>query len=331
MKGGKRYHSRDDVLGYNARNNIIVFERTGGKSFGYKDLCVQEFLNKGREFTYIRRTVGELEESLHNWGGDIQKNFDKEIRVKGDEIYVDGRIAGYGLCVKRAYRYKSKTLPNVFNHVYDEFIIDAGARYLPNEPNDFMSIIKSVSRDRQFRTFLIGNKTSTITPYNIAWNLPPFDHTQFLKRYNTLIYLGDKDKNKRGFADANAKTPFDECFGHTSYARFSNDNEVISFDETSFISKRPPSAKLKYNLVVGNDIIGCFYDNMEGNIYFDTHTDRTHPIMINFDLDNLAECQLLYNPQTNYAKAVKGLLSLGGVWYNDKRTKLIMRDVIKRL
>lgn len=327
---GKRYHNRDAVLGYNAINNLIVFERTGGKSFGYKDLCVQDFLNKGRQFTYIRREIGELEEAMENWGGDIQKNFDAEIYSKNLNVYVDGKIAGYGLSLKRAYRYKSKTLPLVYNHVFDEFIVDAGAKYLEKEPDKLMSIILSISRDRDFRLYMIGNKVSSITPYNISWNLPPFDRTQYLKQYNTLIYLGNKDERGDATEEEN-KTAFNKCFGHTSYARFANDNEVIDSDENSFIERRPPNSKHKFNFVIGKSIIGCFYDIEEGRIYFDSHTDLTHPIRINFDLYNLADCQLLYDSTTHYAKTISALLKMGAVYYSDKKVKIIMRDVLYRL
>ena len=326
---GKRYHNRDAVLGYNATNNLIVFERSGGKSFSYKDLCVQDFLNKGRQFSYIRREIGELEESLEDWGGDIQKNFKEEIRVKGDKIYVDGRLAGHGLSLKRAYRYKSKTLPKVFNNLFDEFVVDAGARYLTDEPNRLMSIVKSVARDREFKLYMIGNKVSSITPYNLEWDLPPFDTTMHIKQYDTLIYLGDKDIRGQGADEP--KTAFDRCFGHTRYARFANENEVIDGDEQAFVLKRPPNSRHKFNLVVGKAVIGCYYDTIEGRIFFDSHTDLTHPIKINFDIYHLADAQLLYNPNTHYAKSIKSLLGMGAVYYSDKKVKLIMRDVLRRL
>lgn len=60
----KIYYSVDRVVSYNALLNLIIGERGVGKTYGFKTYAVKRFLNKGKQFVYMRRYETDLDASV---------------------------------------------------------------------------------------------------------------------------------------------------------------------------------------------------------------------------------------------------------------------------
>ena len=51
-------------LSYNALLSFIITERGLGKSYGSKKFVAKRFINKGKQFVYIRRYKSELKQAM---------------------------------------------------------------------------------------------------------------------------------------------------------------------------------------------------------------------------------------------------------------------------
>ncbi len=60
------------TLTHNMLINVIVGNRGGGKSYGAKKLGIDNFLNKGEQFGYIRRYKDDLKEPMVQFFKDIE-------------------------------------------------------------------------------------------------------------------------------------------------------------------------------------------------------------------------------------------------------------------
>ena len=49
------FYNPDKIISFNALLNIIIGERGVGKTYGLKTRVVKRFLNKNKQFAYIRR------------------------------------------------------------------------------------------------------------------------------------------------------------------------------------------------------------------------------------------------------------------------------------
>ena len=49
------YYNYDKIRSYNALMNIIMTNRGFGKTYGFKDMDIKNFLKNGKQFMYVRR------------------------------------------------------------------------------------------------------------------------------------------------------------------------------------------------------------------------------------------------------------------------------------
>ena len=54
------WYSPQRVISFNALLTLVIGERGCGKTFGFKTYAVKRFLNKGKQFAYIRRYDTDL-------------------------------------------------------------------------------------------------------------------------------------------------------------------------------------------------------------------------------------------------------------------------------
>lgn len=324
-----KFHNRDEALGYNAKLNFLVFERSTGKSFGYKHLVVSKFLENGAQFVYLRRYKPEISLSKNEFFNDIAPLFTNvKFEVKGRYFFINKQKAGYAYALSQGSDLKSVALPEVEYLLFDEFIPEGTYRdFLPNECNQFAGVCSSIFRKRPIKIFMLGNKVTTITPYQTYFNMPPFDRTFFDKSHSRLIYV-DKNVNVN-FNEKHEVTDFEIVFGDTEYFAYNSKNETL-VDEETFVAKRPQNARIQFLIKIGATYYGCYYAD-GGRIWFDNNTDLSHPIRFTYDLENLKECEILYNNTKNYASTIKTVLELGGLYYANRKTKLALQNFIRRL
>lgn len=175
---------------------IILGQRSNGKSYAVKELCLRDAYDKGEEFAYLRRYDSDVKDYL------IQEYFEDFIfkdengnnkimeitNGEYDNISAYRHNIYFGITdpetgkVERKKRigrmfdlsgyehHKSLQFPNITKIIYEEFITDLS--YLPREPKLLFNLTSTIFRLRSNgKVFCIGNTVSRICPYFGEWGL----------------------------------------------------------------------------------------------------------------------------------------------------------------
>ena len=154
----KKYYDLKAILSTNAYWNIILGERSNGKSYSVKKYCLDNFFNNGKEFFYLRRYAEDIKiSSVENYFADFIDYLIKISNGAYNQIYAYQRkiyarnaktkkriVIGHYGSISEYERLKSQQFPNVENIIFEEFITD---RYYINdieEPNIVMNIVSTI-------------------------------------------------------------------------------------------------------------------------------------------------------------------------------------------
>ena len=70
------YYNYDKIRSYNALMNIIMTNRGFGKTYGFKDIAIKNFLKNGKQFMYVRRYKTDIsKEKIGMFFADIQEKY----------------------------------------------------------------------------------------------------------------------------------------------------------------------------------------------------------------------------------------------------------------
>lgn len=180
------YYDITNLKAKNCAYNMLLGQRSNGKSYQVKKNAIEESYKEGKLFIYLRRWQADIKQKYVNryfadmnisditngeydglaaYAGDIY--FTKTDEKTGKPIL--DRLAGSYCCLNDYERYKSQAWPNYRNIIYEEFITDA--IYLDDEPKLLMQFCSTVVRNNSGRVWLIGNTLSRVCPYFEEWCL----------------------------------------------------------------------------------------------------------------------------------------------------------------
>lgn len=189
MAKNPKYYSLDNILKRGSEYNIILGQRSNGKSYAVKNYCIKKAYASAKErFIVLRRLAEEIRPSIveHYFSdvpiGIISGGECDNIKVYRSEIWAckfdeqgdknkKVRLLGYVRALIKAAQYKSGDYTDCTDIIYEEFIAETGARYLPNEPNELQSFVSTIARLHKISVWLIGNTISRICPYFTEWGL----------------------------------------------------------------------------------------------------------------------------------------------------------------
>lgn len=180
----KKYYDITNLFNTGAQYMMLLGQRANGKSYQVKHKVIEEFLENGSKFIYLRRwqrdiktaavekyfddvdipkiTNGEWE-GIYCWQGSI---YLYKVNDKGKKIKKE---MGMYCALNEAERYKSWAFVGFDNIIYEEFITDQA--YLPNEPTRLQQFISTVVRLNTAHVYLVGNTLSRVCPYFNEWSL----------------------------------------------------------------------------------------------------------------------------------------------------------------
>ena len=143
MKEKLKYYRLDNILKLNATYNMIIGERSNGKTFSVQEYCIEDYVNNGNQMALIRRwnedftgKRGEVTFSGVENAGVITRltkgKFDRVIyraskfylgKYDNDlcKIVTDSRPFCYAFSLTSMEHDKSTSYPRVMNILFDEF------------------------------------------------------------------------------------------------------------------------------------------------------------------------------------------------------------------
>ena len=182
----KNYYSLKKILSYNADYNLIIGERSNGKTYSVLKYCIEQYQKTGGKFVYIRRwkedivgkrgdvifnalvqnneikkiTNGEFTNCVLQSGKFFFSNFDDKLKkqVPSDSYFC------HLLSLSDMEHDKSLSFANVKYIVFDEFL--TRRYYLKDEFMLFMNVLSTIIRDKKdIKIFMLGNTVNKYCPY----------------------------------------------------------------------------------------------------------------------------------------------------------------------
>lgn len=183
-KNEQTYYSIANILSQRCEYNILLGERSNGKSYSVKEHVLLNAYKSNSQFGYIRRWREEIKAvKIEKYFADmpISEYTNGEydgVMVYRSEIYfsitidgkkIKGKKIGDIFCLTGVTHYKSEAFPDIEDLILEEFITDKG--YLPHEVDSLQDLVSTIARRRKIRVWLIGNTISRICPYFAEWQL----------------------------------------------------------------------------------------------------------------------------------------------------------------
>lgn len=182
----KKFYSLDKILEKNCTYNIIIGERSNGKTYACLEYIIKNFFKTGKQSAIIRRWQTDItgfrgSQMFANFGSELIKKYSggKYDAIKyysgkfyfgrydpdmDKVIYSDGGLFCFLMSLSDNEHNKSLSYPNVNTIVFDEFI--AKNLYITDEFVTFMNTLSTIIRDRtDVKIFMLGNTINKNCPY----------------------------------------------------------------------------------------------------------------------------------------------------------------------
>ena len=303
------FYSPEKIISYNALLNLIIGERGVGKSYSMKTWAVKRFLNKGKQFAFIRRYDTDLDASI---GSSNDNKFFEQIKnefpnstfkitknKKVRKLFIDDKLCGYALPLSAADSLKSSTYENVDIIIYDEFQLKEGStqHYLKNEPEIILDIIETIGRLRDIRVYCLGNAISSTCPLMNYFNIT-LPYNTDIKTFKDGTIAIEYIKNEK-YREVKKATRFGKLIDGTRYGKYAIDNEFL-LDSKSFIKKKDGNAKFYFMLIIKSKNYGIWRDLKNQIIYVSNDYDPNCLVKFAIHEEDHNESTMLAKVRSNF-------------------------------
>lgn len=339
------------TLTHNSLVNVIVGNRGGGKSYGFKEIAIDDFIKKKEQFGYIRRYKDDLKEPMVQFFKDIEHKYPEyEFRTDSKYFYIRLRpadpkqkwteddIAGFGFVLSTASIRKSISYPRVTKLGFDEFLIDKGnQRYLTNEPNKLMDLYETVARPGtghpRVVLFMMANAITITNPYFLFWDLKMPNRMdgngKWIWKHPTRPILVEDVRNET-FIDAKKNTEFGSLVAGTRYSEYSIDNKFL-LDSSTFIEKKSAKARFCFSFIYKDKRFGVWVDYAEGKMWVSESYDPSHPLVYSLTMKDHSPNTMLIKSRrssTQFGRFVTNY-KMGNVYFETMNIKNMCYEVIQ--
>jgi len=325
------------TLTHNCLFNFIVGSRGVGKTFSFKKWAIEDFIKNESQFVYVRRYAKESKKAVKTFFDDIREYYpDHELKVKGNEFYIDDKLAGWCIVLSTAKIEKSASFPFVNKICFDEFLIEKGHyKYLPDEVGSFLNLYETIARPGSghcdVTVFFMANAITWTNPYFLYFDIKQPTKTDkngklIWKKGEILIELSDGN----GFAEAKQKTRFGSVIKGTSYGEYSINNKFL-LDDSTFIEKKSPAAKYYFTFKYNGDSFGVWIDETEGKMWVSKSIDPSYRLIYSITMKD-HEPNTMFLKNISMARQFKTFIEnykAGNVYYEDINIKNITYEVIR--
>ena len=355
------YWNINNILSFNARYNMIIGERSNGKTYGCLKYGLERYFKDGSRIAIIRRweedfrnkTASTMFDGLiHNrvieklshgrWTGvkyESHRWFFTRTTKTSDgktEYYVDDEPFAYAFALSSEEHYKSSSYPSIRIVIFDEFL--TRNTYLNDEFIMFTSVLSTIIRLRDdVIIFMLGNTVNQYSPYFKEMGIK---NIAKMERGKIDLYTyGDS-----GLRVAVEFSDFPtEKKKSNVYFAFNNPKlEMIRSGAWEFdiyphlpVKYKPKNVIYTYFIEFDNSILQCEIVNIDDLLFTYIHR-KTTPIKE--DEENLVYSQIS-SPKPNYRKKItkpmsqveKNIVSFfqkDKVFYQDNEIGEIVRNYI---
>lgn len=325
------------TLTHNCLFNFVVGSRGAGKTFWFKKWAIEDFIKNENQFVYVRRYAKESKKSVKTFFDDIRFLFmGHKLEVKGNEFYIDDKVAGYCIVLSTAKIEKSVSYPFVNKICFDEFLIEKGHyKYLPDEVGSFLNLYETIARPGSghcdVTVFFMANAITWTNPYFLYFNIKQPTKTDkngklIWKNGEILIELTAGD----GFIEAKKKTRFGQIIDGTAYGDYSINNKFL-LDDNNFIEKKSPIARYYFTFKYKGNEFGVWADFSEGKMWVSKSVDPSYKLIFSITMkDHEPNTMFLKNlSRSNHFKIFIENYKYGNVYFEDINIKNITYEVIK--
>lgn len=304
--------------------NFVIGNRGGGKTFGSKKLVINRFKKNKYQFVWVRRYQTEID-TLSDFWADIRSHFpNDELSQVGNELYINGDLAGYLIPLSTSMRLKSVAYPLVKTIIFDEFIIDKGRlNYLRNEAQVFMELYETIARMREnVVAVFLGNAISIVNPYFDFFKIAPDLGKRYTKKNGICIEFYFNDQ----FIAKKEKTAFGQLIKDTSYGEYNMKNKFLR-DSDSFIGPRPATANTKlYQFVFDGERFSLWQDYKYQTYYIDRTYEKNFGEFRTFvsnpvDMDDSDKSMIIFKKNNMISKKLTLLIERGDIYFCDQSAK----------
>lgn len=320
----KKYYSLNNILKENATYNMVIGERSNGKTYAVLEYGIKDYCENGNQMALIRRYLeaftgkrgSQMFEALIN-NGIIEKYSKGRFTTivyrasrwwlaKRDEnldkMILDERPFCFAFSLNSTEHDKSSSYPKVKNILFDEFL--TRQNYLNDEFILFMNTLSTIIRENDdVKIFMCANTVNKYCPYFIEMGLNRIEKQE----QGTIdIYQ---------YGESNLKVAVEYCSatqkGKKSDKYFAFDNPKLKMItngtwEVAIYPHLPmkymlEDVKLSYYIEFGESILQCDVvkkkDEKGRNVYFTYVHRKTTPLK---DKKNDIIFSTRFNPKPNW-------------------------------
>lgn len=181
------YYSPKKILETNSTYNVIIGERSNGKTYSILKYAIEEYFKNGGQLAIVRRWSEDIKGRR---AADIFASVNENLEVakisngkfqgityynrkfymctydeNGKPIYnLDTDCFGYTFSLSESEHNKSISYPKITTIMFDEFLTNK--LYLPDEFVSFMNTVSTIIRQRtNVKIFMLGNTVNKYSPY----------------------------------------------------------------------------------------------------------------------------------------------------------------------
>ena len=319
--------------------------RTGGKTFNYKRLLFNKFLNRGEKFCWLVRFAYEMDGIDENLFKDIGplKYPGKHLTSKPvgknlfKELYLDGEACGYCVPINSADTIKkySARLSDVCNMYLDEFMSE-NTKYCPDEIRKLMSIHTSIARGggshiRRVPLYMSCNAYTLFNPYFVALGVTRRIQpgSKFVRGKGWVLEFDFNEEASHQYLNSAFAQAFSE---NEPLNRFSKYQATVEFvmDSNSFIRK-VDGPKYPILCVVYNGSRFGFWVSEKYNCYYISKKYEPSCISpVTFNDSDHNENIMFINRKSPISKRLSEAFDRGMVFFEDYECKTMFLEFMNR-
>ena len=357
-----KYYSLNAILEKNAHYNIIIGERSNGKTTAVLRYALQHYIKTGGQTGYIRRWEEDLKggrgAAIFNgiialgWVDELTGGAWNTVVYRGrawflavpdpeneGKFITDSKPFAYAFALTKADSYKSVAFPGVDTVIFEEFLSRSG--YLQDEFIIFMNLLSTIIREREnVKIFMLGNTVNKYSPYFAEMGLSNVKNMDKGSR-DLYSYGSSALRVAVEFADFPSKSkPSDIyfAFNNPRLNMITGRGQVWEIDIYPHLPQRyaPKNVLLSYFILFDGEMLQAEIIQTETAVFTYIHR-KTTPLRdeekdLIFTPDHSALPNWRRNilrPADKLGEKIAGFYKREKVFYQDNETGEVMRNYLK--